>query len=120
MVRLGEAGVIGLYMTDTVTRRRAVTTTDRYGNVVPGGFSDVEIPGCAVLPPGGQLAASTEYTVNSDLVTISRVLFAPHDSDIAATDQVLHGGRTYEVIGEPADFPGPLAHLEVNLKVVTG
>jgi hypothetical protein len=107
-------------MTDTVIRLRASVTTDRYGNAVPGHAEETTVVGVAVLPPGGQLAASTEATDGRDHVSVFRVLFAPADTDIVATDQIRHGSRVYDVVGEPAVWTVGVAHMEVNLLAVTG
>ncbi|MFD8595370.1 head-tail adaptor protein [Kitasatospora sp. NPDC059646] len=96
--------------------RAGVPTRDRYGNDVPGVETVTSVDGCRVLPPGGQMAASTEVIAGRNLVTVSVVLFAPATADIRATDRVRYAGETYEVVGEPARYPGRLAHLEVQLK----
>jgi hypothetical protein len=112
--------VIVSFLTDTVTRLRATSTTDRYGNTVPGTVTETSLVGVAVLPPGGQLAASTENDDGRDHISVFRVLFASPGTDITATDQIRHGGRTYDVVGEPAVWTVGIPHIEVNLRVVTG
>ncbi len=103
--------------TVTITVLRDGTPTqDRYGNDVPGPATETDVAGCMVLPPGGQMATSTEDTNGRDLVVIVRTLFAPPTADIRATDRVRHDGVTYQVVGDPARYPGRLAHLEVQLK----
>lgn len=118
-VSLGVA-VIGLYMTETVQVLRQTPTTDRYGNTVPGEWTPTDVAGCAVLPPPVQIAATAEVTDNRDHVATIRVLFAPAGTDVLATDRVQHGATVYEVDGDPAVYPGALAHVEANLRKVTG
>lgn len=114
--------MISSLMTDTVTvLRPGPPTRDSRGNEVPGPPVETIVTGCAVLPPTGQSAPTVELTVGQQTVTISRVLFAPLGTDVRATDQVVHGGRTYEVVGEPSVFDRTsLAHIETTLKAVTG
>lgn len=110
-----------LYATETVTRlRTGPPTQDPYGNDVPGPVVEADIAGCAVLPPGGQAAASVELIEARDQVTVVRVLFAPAGTDLRATDRVRHDGTVYEVHGEPSPYPGPLAHVTAHLKAVSG
>ncbi|MFI6444717.1 hypothetical protein [Kitasatospora sp. NPDC050543] len=113
--------MIGVFMTDTVDRLRpGVPTQDAYGNAIPGVDDELEITGVAVLPPAGQTAPSVELTDARDQVVIVRVLFAPGGADIRATDRIRHAGRLYEVHGEPSPYRGQLAHVEANLKAVSG
>ncbi|MFI8084366.1 hypothetical protein ACIF6L_26630 [Kitasatospora sp. NPDC086009] len=113
--------VIGLYMADTVTRvRPGPPTQDAYGNDVPGPPTELEVSRVAVLPPTGQAAPSIEQTDGRDQVVVVRVLFAPAGTDLRATDQIRHRGTLYEVHGQPSEYPGPLAHIEANLKAVSG
>ncbi|WP_051741175.1 hypothetical protein [Kitasatospora sp. MBT66] len=109
------------YMTEEVERLRpGPPTLDPYGNEVPGPDETALLTGCAVLPPDGQAAASTEQTEGRDQVVVVRVLFAPPGSDLRASDRIRHAGSTYQVHGLPSPFPGPLAHVAVNLREVTG
>jgi hypothetical protein len=112
--------VIGLYMTETIRVLRQTPTADRYGNIVVGEWVPTAVGGCAVLPPPVQIAATVEATDNKDHVSTLRVLFAPAGTDVLATDRVQHGDTVYEVSGDPSPFPGHLAHVEVNLRKVTG
>lgn len=111
--------LIGVNMTETVTRiRDGVPTRDAYGNDVPGAPTSVSIHGCAVLPRN--VRASDEFTDGRDQVRTTRILYAPAGTDLTPTDRIVRNGVTYEVDGDPAVYPGTLAHLEVNLKAVTG
>ncbi len=113
--------MIGPFMTETVGRiRPGLPTQDAYGNDVPGAADEIEIRGCAVLPPSGQTSASVESTTARDQVVIARVLLAPAGTDLRPTDRIRHAGRMYEVDGEPSPYPGQLAHVEANLKMVSG
>lgn len=112
--------MIGPFMTDTISVLRMTPITDRYGNTVPGEWAPTVVAGCAVLPPQVQITATLETTDNRDHVSSIRALFAPAGTDIRATDRVQHNGTTYEVDGLPSTFPGVLAHVEANLRVVTG
>lgn len=112
--------MINPLMSDTVTLLRRTDVADRYGNVVPGEWTPTVVPGCALLPPQVQITATLEAIDNRDQVSTLRILFAPAGTDIRPTDRVQHGGVTYDVDGSPSAFPGSLAHVEVNLKAVTG
>lgn len=49
---------------------------------------------------------------------VNAQVFAPSGSDIRAGDRIVHGGRTYAVVGEPATKSSPLggaSHLHVLL-----
>ncbi|WP_459650263.1 hypothetical protein [Kitasatospora sp. Ki12] len=104
----------------TVVRVRWTVVQDAYGNDVRGAATEADIDGCRVLPPSGQTAASVEAVEARDQVVILRVLFAPAGTDLRATDQIRHAGTAYEVHGQPSEYPGHLAHVEVNLKAVSG
>lgn len=112
--------MIGLYMDQTVTVLRATLSQDPYGNDVPSTVTETTLSGVAVLPPAGQVSQSTEQLVQRDMVTTLRVLFAPAGTDLRALDRIRHGALTYEVVGDPSPYPGALAHVEANLRRVTG
>jgi hypothetical protein len=110
------------FMTDSVDiLRPGADVRDSRGNVLPGPTTETTVDFCAVLPPSGQTAPTTELADGRQTVTIVRVLFAPAGTDLRPMDRVRHAGRLYEVDGEPNTF-GVTAvdHVEVNLRAVTG
>lgn len=110
------------FMTDTViVIRPGAPTRDSRGNVIPGPPVETTVGWCAVLPPTGQTAPTTEITQSAQTVTVVRVLYAPMDTDLRPADKVRFNGQIYEVVGEPSPLNRTsLAHIEANLKAVSG
>jgi hypothetical protein len=110
-------------MAETITIKRPGTPTrDSTGTRIPGPPVLITVSGCAVMSPYGvTVGSSSELHDASTTVTTRRVLFAPLGTDVRASDQILRGSETYEVIGRPLDFPlTSLAHMEAALQEVTG
>lgn len=110
---------------DTVTIiRPGPPAEDIYGNDVPGAPTEIPVAGCAVAPRDGTGAGANEITDARDTVIVGLTLFAPHGTDIRATDQIRVGGDLYEVDGQPGSFRSPFTGstgpVVVNLELVTG
>lgn len=85
----------------TVTVRRPTPTTNRYGDTVTGTtVTDTVVRGCAVSP-----RQSVElHGAGRDGVIVGLTLWAPPGTAIAAGDQVLVDGVSYDVDGEPGEW----------------
>lgn len=91
---------------------------DPFHNPIPGKEIRTEQPGCSVQP-----AATNETTDHRDQVTADATLYGPPDMTVTALTAVEIDGERYEVIGQPARWPGiagSLAHTVVQLRKVTG
>lgn len=104
----------------TVTIQRASTTTDRYGNTIPGPYVDVEdIDGCAVAP-----RESSEDNTNRTALVVGVTVFAPYGADVRKADRCVIDGRTYQVEGEPAAWSHPMTGWQpgtvIQLRIVEG
>lgn len=110
---------------DTVTIvRPGPPTEDIYGNDVPGPPSEIVVSGCAVAPRDGTGAGANEITDARDTVIVGLTLFAPHGTDIRATDRIRVDGDLYEVDGQAGSFRSPftgsVGPVVVSLELVTG
>jgi hypothetical protein len=110
---------------DTVTIvRPGPPTRDGYGNDVPGTPVEIPIPGCGLAPRDGTGAGSNELTDARDTVFVGLTLYAPHGTDIRATDRVRVGGDLYDVVGFPGSFRSPFTGstgpVVASLELVTG
>jgi len=92
------------------------TTTDQYGNQVPGDASVTTIVGYL------ELKESVEYLADRDTIVSSWHAFLPAGTNINAFDRIVCGGQTFEVDGAPWSVYNPRAgsvsHIQCNLKVV--
>ncbi|MFD7705713.1 hypothetical protein [Streptomyces sp. NPDC059786] len=99
-------------------------TEDGYGNDVPGPPTEISVAGCAVAPRDGAGVGSNEITGARDTVITGLTLYAPHGTDIRATDQIRINGELYEVDGQPGSFRSPFTGstgpVAVSLQLVTG
>lgn len=109
-------------MTETVTRLRAPTTTDRYNNAEPDwdNAAELDIDGCAVAPrdaeedgSGGRQAVIHGYNV-----------YAPAGTVVLPTDRLRVRGDDHEVHGEPGVWTDPWTDItqgvEIRTRRVTG
>jgi hypothetical protein len=113
---------MSLLAADSVTRWRATTTTDKYGNTVTTWDPDkgkVTYSGVSVQPD-----YSTETTGDRSSRVTGLRLITPQgkDVDILATDRVLFAGVAYEVDGEVGRFRigGRVHHVEARLILFAG
>lgn len=110
---------------ETVTIvRPGPPTEDIYGNDVPGAPTEIPLYGCAVAPRDGTGSASNELLDARDTVITGLTLYAPHGTEIRATDKIRVGGDLYEVEGQPGSFRSPFTGstgpVVVALELVTG
>ena len=83
--------------TRTVTIIRK-TKVDRLSSAPTGPAPEHDLAGCAVLP-------RTSHEEGKGWVIVEgRMIVAPYDSDVLATDQVRVDGAVWEVDGEPGDY----------------
>lgn len=103
----------------SVTRKRAGTSTDDYGNTVldwDGATTDVAITGCSVQPGSG-----SEFELDREASTVVYTVWAPAASDVVETDRVTYAGTDYDVQAvERWQVGSPLDHLVIRLQKVTG
>lgn len=84
------------------------STTDRWGNPLPGAATDETVPGCAVWQTAGnELLSGQDRTV-----TRMRVVLDPAVA-VAVADEVTARGTRYLVDGEPARYRSPFTGAEV-------
>lgn len=118
---VGPDRVIPLANGTTVTVYRTTTTTDRYGNEVPGPWAvSSVIDGCGMAP-----RSSSDVTdAGRQGVIVGFTLYAPHDADIGPHDRVEVDGDMFEVEGDigrwASPFTGWAPGLEVALRKVEG
>jgi len=114
--------VIPSFWRDTITRLRAPLIADEYGTPSTardwGHAVSTSISNCSVQP-----AASSEYDLGRESVTLRWRVFAPAGTDLAAGDRTLFDGDTYELDGDGQAWPsatGGLDHIEALMKRVVG
>jgi hypothetical protein len=89
---------------EAVTRQRAATTTDAYGNTQ----QDWTAPTSATLTARGvEPVSSTEENDNRQTVITGYRLYLDIGSDVLAGDRIVMRGSTYDVDGDPADWQSP-------------
>lgn len=100
---------------ETVTVRRAATTTDRYGNTVRDWTSvtDTDVDGCAVAPNGAPETTSDGREAAVERLTI----YMPVGSDVEATDRVVVRGDVYDVDSEPSAWTSPYSGTARGVEV---
>lgn len=103
----------------TITRLRATTGEDDYGNTSSdwGTPDRLPIAGCSVQP-----AAGSELVDNREAITTLLIVYAPITADVIDTDRVEYGGTVYDIAG-PVDVwevGTPLDHKAIRLKRVSG
>ena len=99
----------------TVTRVRPKTKESR-GSTIPDwdNVDSLEIPGCSMQP------SSTSLSMDGRILGISDgyTCYMPADADVKAGDHILFNGKTYEINGDPREWPsatGRLDHIQLNL-----
>jgi len=103
---------------DTITRLRATTTTDRYGNVA----SSWDTAARQQLPAWIEQAAASESLDNRDQLASDWLAILAPDADLQGRDRVEWDGKTFEVIGPPTPrntLTGP-HHIEATLRWIEG
>ena len=108
-------------MAETVTRLRATTTTDGYGDTV----TDWSSPSSLVLSARGvEPVSSSEDNDGRQAVITGFRVYLGAGADVLAGDRVVMRGTTYDVDGQPADWRSPwgtsLGGIVVALTAVSG
>lgn len=108
----------GLLNQPLTIQRRSTTTTDDYGNDVPGTTSSVTTVGYV------EQTQATEITVDRDTFVTDWRVFLAAGTTIDGSDRILHGAKTLEVVGAPHEVWNPRSrrthHTEVRCVEVTG
>ncbi|MFD7776665.1 hypothetical protein [Streptomyces sp. NPDC059753] len=115
--------LLAALMSETIQiSRPGPPVRDSTGSEIPGPPVLIPVEGCAVASPYGvTVGSSSEAHDASTTITTRRVLLAPLGTDVRASDRIIRGDETYEVIGRPLEFPlTSLAHMEASLQEVTG
>lgn len=105
-------------MTYTVTiLRRSTSTQDEYGDPV----STYTTAG--TTPAWIEQTGTREQLIGENRVLSDWLLILPVGTVLAPYDRILHDGKTFEVVGEPALAASPNAasrHVEAPLRIVEG
>lgn len=108
-------------MAETVTRQRATTATDRYGETIVSWSSPTTT---TLAVRGVEPVSSTEDNDGRQAVITGHRVYLDRGADVLAGDRLVLRGVTYEVNGAPADWRAPwgsrVGGLVVALKAVTG
>ena len=104
------------WASDTVTRLRAATVTQR-GSAVPdwSNPSRLEIGGCCVQPSSTSLTTDGRVQGTSEGLTC----YLPPGADVKAGDRILYSGETYAIMGEPKTWKSPtgrVSHIEIQIE----
>jgi hypothetical protein len=101
---------------ETVTILRAgAPSSDRYGNVVPGGDVRLEIAGCAVAP---RLQGDATEGGRQGVIVGTTVYF-PAGTDVLATDRLEVRGEEHVIEGDPGRWSSPYSGAERGVEVAT-
>ena len=106
-----------MLLPDQVTRRRATTASDGYGNPTSDWSSVTEV----VYPAEVQPASTDENVVDQDRTVTRWRAWLPAAADLVATDRIVWDGDTYEIDGDVQRWKqrGVPHHIEVLLVKVT-
>lgn len=84
----------------------------------PTAQTSISVDGCVFWP-----TTSSEIVTGQDTVTWDAEITMPPGTDIRPTDEVVHHGTTYLVVGRPSHFRSPFTGtrvLSLQLKAQTG
>lgn len=99
--------------------RPGAPSRDSAGNYVPGADEEIQVPGCAVWPGGGD-----ERLDAQDQTVETLTVLLPYDVEVRATDRVRVYGRVFEVRGPAQAWKSPLtgtrAGRQIQLERVVG
>lgn len=104
-------------MSETITRLRATTSTDRYNNAAPD-WSDpaeLDITGCAIAPRD----AEEDRENGREAVIIGFNIYAPSGTSVLATDRLRVRGEEHIVDGEPGVWINPWSDVEEGVEIRT-
>jgi hypothetical protein len=103
-------------MSETVTILRAgAPSSDRYGNVVPGGDVRLDIAGCAVAP---RLQGDVTEGGRQGVIVGTTVYF-PAGTDVLSTDRLEVRGEEHIIEGDPGRWENPFTGTEFGVEVAT-
>lgn len=109
-------------MTESVTRLRAPTTTDRYGGTIRDWDNAVEkaLDGWSVAPRH----EAEDHDNGRQGVLVGYTLYGPAGTDVLPSDRLVIRGATHEVDGETGVWTSPwtnvTAGVEIHAKRVDG
>lgn len=105
----------------TVTRLRATSSTDGYGDASANWTSpsSLDIAGCSVQPMIGE-----EILANRDAIVSRWQWFGPYDADVTGRDRIRFDSVVYEIDGSVQKWRDPtgsgLDHLTAILRAANG
>lgn len=104
-------------MSETVTRLRATTSTDRYNNAEPdwSAPAELDIDGCAVAPRD----AEEDRGDGREAVIIGFNVYAPAGTSVLATDRLRVRGEEHIVEGDPGVWVNPWGDVEEGVEIRT-
>jgi hypothetical protein len=85
----------------TIQRRGVVSTDPDYGNDVPGTTSTVATVGYV------EQTVATEIIVDRETYVTDWLVVLPAGTAVDASDRIVHGSKTLEVIGSPHEAWNP-------------
>lgn len=102
----------------TIQHRSDTGPTDDYGNLAPGTTSVDETTGYV------EQTEAQEITVDRQTYRTDWRVFLAAGVSVDASDRIVYGSRTFEVIGSPHEVWNPRSrvvhHIEVRAREVTG
>lgn len=111
-------------MTDEVTVvTRSVTGEDSTGDPVEEWTESATVAAWVEQRGLGiRSSLSVEELGGRDTVTADWLVIVPVGTEVEPYDRLIHGERTFEVVGLPADAPTPAGthHLELSCRWVEG
>lgn len=107
---------------ETVTRLRGTPIIDPYSQQTTGvDWSDpdrLDFPGCAVWQESSTEPSDQMGVIRAEVVTVTKCA-VPFAADFLPSDRFEVRGRSYEMVGEIADWHSPLSGWEPG-SVITG
>lgn len=104
-------------MSETVTRLRATSSTDRYNDAAPDwdNPAELDIDGCAVAPRD----AEEDREGGREAVIVGFNVYAPAGTSVLATDRLRVRGEVHIVEGEPGVWVSPFSETEEGVEIRT-
>lgn len=104
-------------MTETVTRLRATSATNRYNDAEPDWDTpaELDIDGCAVAPRD----AEEDHEGGREAVIVGYTVYAPAGTSVLPSDRLRVRGEDQEVIGEPGQWISPWGDVEEGVEILT-
>lgn len=102
---------------ETVTRLRATTTGDRYGDDVADWSEpdELEIDGCKVAPR----ESDEDHSSGRQAVIQGLTIYTPDGADVLPSDRLRVRGVVHEVVGEPGVWTNPWSGVTAGLELRT-